>query len=1084
MNGHIGRLHHRYQLMNGSDDSHPVVARLDRVARTHLSAAMTDALARALNDDEGVYILRRVHAQFALHVDDTLPDTQLVERWAGHVAGAIVRAIAGSAPDDGSLMYFESHADYTARFIADLLAGRAWACWYYGPFRVHRRPDLPTTLRAVLQQEIEDGRLSATLHALSQQRTLDALLARMGADALGKEMLRKIWTHHMGSRTQAEPATIRPLFLSALRLAAQLDLWRGSIAQSDPLFYDYLATTPAPVDWRDAQSLTSALLAILRFLADRGVLEWPGEEGHTRLAVHLDQALRTLDWLDTEQLRRTIPMLWEKPAPPEHSLPVRPSTQAPTPRQRDLLADLATVLAATPRAWDTAQLNSAANALRLYSQLIAHAPRWTDDEFVTSTIQLLLDASACLLTSHSWRTAIDSLRRGNLVGAIESLPESHRARAVAPLNAVANWGDAGLNLAETFVGSASAAAPPQPQLIQSMENPRLAQILHAIPPIWHGQVVAALNLLSQWDHPGHLLLAAVARGKLRSWEIDTTGQDASRSAWHLARQLVHSLAEPGGATPSPAPNQNTPPLDGPVGAHLESLLYELPQTGREKLLHVLDALRPVAESDPGQLWLLLQAVPDQPHPPWHSPSFAGENRPVSDPSLGAELLFWEWLHGNSNAAEEQQLPEERMAEVASAEETLAESGAALEKLRKLSDASRTIVHALARQQLQHSALAHAFTQLPEARHAEARNAIRLLWETGEPARDLAGALVRGEIHPDELRPDRHDATPQGTLTSCAGLWLLLRPILDARLPYLAAAETYPNHPSLPGLALLLLALGLRWAGQPSSETRFIDSGLVTLAGLDEPITVEQVSAAWSAVPAAAHYRFQVALLRILAAQRLVQGAQLHLHRVPMGNAHTALIGGDESGSIWLLGAVVADADLADVVSQWREDWREATGHWPTIVAGETVTDTVAGALRPLPNVIRVPAAADDDAPTFDEALHTRYHNGHQTLLAALDAMQHGQLGVPEADLTIALIAISLQRVWTRWLSQFANSSIPYLLENFIRRTGRLFKQVDAIVVGMEPRPLDVILEMAGYTQELENVPWLEPRTIRFRIRAL
>ncbi len=48
------------------------------------------------------------------------------------------------------------------------------------------------------------------------------------------------------------------------------------------------------------------------------------------------------------------------------------------------------------------------------------------------------------------------------------------------------------------------------------------------------------------------------------------------------------------------------------------------------------------------------------------------------------------------------------------------------------------------------------------------------------------------------------------------------------------------------------------------------------------------------------------------------------------------------------------------------------------------------------------------------------------------------LGLPEADLTITLTAIALLRLWARWLRQFGDSSVPYVLKNFVRRAGRIY----------------------------------------------
>jgi hypothetical protein len=91
--------------------------------------------------------------------------------------------------------------------------------------------------------------------------------------------------------------------------------------------------------------------------------------------------------------------------------------------------------------------------------------------------------------------------------------------------------------------------------------------------------------------------------------------------------------------------------------------------------------------------------------------------------------------------------------------------------------------------------------------------------------------------------------------------------------------------------------------------------------------------------------------------------------------------------------------------------------------------------------------------------------------------------VPDADLTLALTAIAVLRVWARWLRQFAASSIPYILDNFIRRPGRVYVGAHEITVDMEPRPLDIAIEVAGYSARLERVPWLDHRHVCLQLRG-
>ena len=68
-------------------------------------------------------------------------------------------------------------------------------------------------------------------------------------------------------------------------------------------------------------------------------------------------------------------------------------------------------------------------------------------------------------------------------------------------------------------------------------------------------------------------------------------------------------------------------------------------------------------------------------------------------------------------------------------------------------------------------------------------------------------------------------------------------------------------------------------------------------------------------------------------------------------------------------------------------------------------------------------------------------------------------------------------------NSFADSSIPYLLTNFIRRPGHISTYQNGLLVELEHRPLDMVIDMAGYLAELEAVSWLEQRRVRFRVRG-
>jgi hypothetical protein len=89
---------------------------------------------------------------------------------------------------------------------------------------------------------------------------------------------------------------------------------------------------------------------------------------------------------------------------------------------------------------------------------------------------------------------------------------------------------------------------------------------------------------------------------------------------------------------------------------------------------------------------------------------------------------------------------------------------------------------------------------------------------------------------------------------------------------------------------------------------------------------------------------------------------------------------------------------------------------------------------------------------------------------------------PEADATISRIASFLIRAWSHWLPGVANSSTPFLLDNCLRRAARVRVSAALIAVDLDPSPLDVVLQMAGYLSRLDTVPWLGGRSVVFSVR--
>jgi hypothetical protein len=92
-------------------------------------------------------------------------------------------------------------------------------------------------------------------------------------------------------------------------------------------------------------------------------------------------------------------------------------------------------------------------------------------------------------------------------------------------------------------------------------------------------------------------------------------------------------------------------------------------------------------------------------------------------------------------------------------------------------------------------------------------------------------------------------------------------------------------------------------------------------------------------------------------------------------------------------------------------------------------------------------------------------------------------GMPgEIRQAIARIGWMLLRAWSRWLPGVGQSQRPFLVRNCLRRGARLRVTTTAIAVELDPAPLDIVLEMAGYLRPIERVSWLDDRTITFSVR--
>jgi hypothetical protein len=102
-----------------------------------------------------------------------------------------------------------------------------------------------------------------------------------------------------------------------------------------------------------------------------------------------------------------------------------------------------------------------------------------------------------------------------------------------------------------------------------------------------------------------------------------------------------------------------------------------------------------------------------------------------------------------------------------------------------------------------------------------QDAIRAAAAIGAPAADVLTALIG-------TMPMRVSSAPGVPFEShCAGLYLLLRALIDVRVPQMAAAA------GAEPLSAVLLALGIQWAGEHAVQDLELDRGLALWCGLSE-----------------------------------------------------------------------------------------------------------------------------------------------------------------------------------------------------------------------------------------------------------
>jgi hypothetical protein len=294
----------------------------------------------------------------------------------------------------------------------------------------------------------------------------------------------------------------------------------------------------------------------------------------------------------------------------------------------------------------------------------------------------------------------------------------------------------------------------------------------------------------------------------------------------------------------------------------------------------------------------------------------------------------------------------------------------------------------------------------------------------------------------------------------AGIFRLIRVLLD--LSFLPATRRLgilsKSAPSAAAFTPLLSKL----AGIDPRVSIDLDPTIAHASGFEAEMSEADLITDWRSLPSAKSKELQHAIFTRLAGQRVLPGNGLAIWRSSDIAGRDVLIATLSEPIVWPIGVSATD-DAETFIEGWLGVWTKTFGAPPASLhlVPELASEWSPGDGMEL---IRQPIAERDGAE----------------LRKAFDILGTDQRLSSDVDLTISLIAINLLRAWAHWLKGFETASISFLLENFIRIDGGLAMPDEAtLAIDIPPGPLDVVLQLSGYDDPIEDVPWLNGRRIIF-----
>ncbi len=285
---------------------------------------------------------------------------------------------------------------------------------------------------------------------------------------------------------------------------------------------------------------------------------------------------------------------------------------------------------------------------------------------------------------------------------------------------------------------------------------------------------------------------------------------------------------------------------------------------------------------------------------------------------------------------------------------------------------------------------------------------------------------------------RQEARPQGW-SDFAGVFLLLRSISDLRLTSIARNCHFPDD-SESTAAKFMLDLALSWNSDQLFSTQLLneDCGLMAIANLVAPVTWCELCDRPLSTNRTAIESFQCRLAKTLIHQGVwTQTTQLQVctQRTPSGKY--CLLGGDGTSRVLPFTGVTTDPLQAKaIIAGWAESLTEAAGGRVDVYV-DSSTQSVFGDLG-----WPVACSTNCESPL----------RWNSSMPSSLDEPFNSNCAAA-ADVVL--------RHWSRWIKGNKDASSEYLLDKFIRRGGYVHTSDNRIVVALQRKPLDVVLQVSG-----------------------